>query len=100
MQTHIQDDPEFAVGPEPLAPRVVRVAAVGDRSVHVTFETGDARFFDVSPLFAKGVFRALRDVEAFRAVSVVAGGGGIEWASGPDLSAGRLYTGGTPTKSR
>lgn len=100
MQTHLREDPESAVGPEPLAPRVVHVEAVGGRSVHVAFETGDARLFDVSPLFPRGVFQALRDPDAFRDVSVVAGGGGIEWASGPDLSAGRLYTGGTPTQSR
>ena len=31
-----------------------------------------------------------------RPVSVVKGGGGIEWDSGPDLSAGRLHTGGDP----
>ena len=98
MSLLMRTEPEVVVGPEPLAPRVVRVEAVDGERIRVSFETGDVCLFDVSPLLDRGVFRALRDTEAFCAVSVVAGGGGVEWASGPDLSAGRLHSGGEPVR--
>ena len=87
-------DPEIEVGPEPLAPRIVAVEVVGRAAVRVSFETGEVRVFDASPLLDRGVFRLIREPSAFGSVSVVNGGGGIEWSAGPDLSAGRLYTGG------
>ena len=96
MSTLLRTEPEVVVGPAPLAPRAVSVEAAGSQTVRVSFETGERRVFDLTPLLHRGVFRSLQDVAALRAVTVVEGGGGIEWASGPDLSAGRLYTGGDP----
>ena len=81
-------------GPEFLAPRVIAVEPVPGPSLRVVFETGDVRTFDARPLLDRGVFCALSDASAFAAVSVVPGGGGVEWASGADLSANRLFTGG------
>ena len=91
MSTLAKTEPEVVVGPYPLAPLVVAVEAVNDRTVRVTFEGGEVR--DVRPVLDRGVFRQLRSPERFAEVSVVAGGGGIEWASGADLSANRLYFG-------
>lgn len=96
MSTLLHTEPEVVVGPEPLAPRVVSVKPEGNQTVRVSFETGENRLFDLTPLLHRGVFRSLQDDSAFRSVTVVEGGGGIEWATGPDLSAGRLYTGGDP----
>ena len=48
---------------------------------------------DVADLLHRGVFRCLQDADRFAEVSVVDGGGGVEWACGPDLSANRLYFG-------
>lgn len=93
MTPDLQTDPEITVGVEPLAPRVVGVDTVSESAICVTFETGEQREVDVSPLLGRGVFCALADLESFAAVSVVEGGGGIEWASGADLSANRLYFG-------
>ena len=40
-----------------------------------------------------GLFAPLSDEEAFRAVSVLNYGRGVEWACGADLSKGTLYLG-------
>jgi hypothetical protein len=94
MPTLLRTEPEVVVGPEPLAPRVVGVEAVGGATtVHVTFETGETRDVDLGALLTRGVFRALTDPAAFVRVRVVDGGGGVEWDSGADLSANRLYFG-------
>ncbi len=87
----VQTEPEVVVGPEPLAPRIIAVSVVGKAAVRVAFEDGEVRVFDVTPLLTCGVFRRIADREAFASVSVVEGGGGIEWPAGPDLSANRLY---------
>ncbi len=87
----IQTEPEIIVGPEPLAPRVVTASAVGGATIRITFEDGEVRVFDVAPLLSRGVFQRIADARAFTAVTVVEGGGGVEWAAGPDLSANRLY---------
>lgn len=87
----VQTEPEVVVGPEPLAPRIVAVSAVGTACIRVAFEDGEVRVFDVSPLLRRGVFQRIADPGAFAAVGVVEGGGGVEWAAGPDLSANRLY---------
>jgi hypothetical protein len=96
MSTLLRTEPEIVVGPEPLAPRVVAVSAAGPGTIRVSFEDGEVRLFDVSPLLARGVFQRIADPHAFAAVSVVDGGGGVEWAAGPDLSANRLYFDGEP----
>ena len=90
MSTLLRTEPEVVVGPYPLAPRVTAVEAVDGRTVRVTFEDGEVR--DVTPVLERGVFQRLRDPERFAEVEVVEGGG-IEWASGADLSANRLYYG-------
>lgn len=96
MNSLLRTEPEVVVGPEPLAPRVVSATAVGDSVLEVGFETGEVRRADISPLFDRGVFRCLRERERFEEVSVVPGGGGVEWACGPNLSANRLYFGPDP----
>ena len=100
MNSLLRTAPEVIIGPEPLAPRVVSVAAVSDSTIEVAFETGEVRRVDVAPLFGRGVFRCLREPERFEEVSVVPGGGGVEWACGPDLSANRLYFGPDPAWKR
>jgi hypothetical protein len=90
----LQTEPEIVVGPEPLAPRVVAVSVSGEAVIRVVFEDHAIRTLDVSPLLTRGIFRRIADPEAFADVTVVEGGGGVEWAAGPDLSANRLYFGG------
>ncbi len=96
MLSLARTEPEVVVGAEPLAPRITAVSAVGPAAIRISFEDGEIRLFDVSPLLTRGVFQRIAEAEAFAAVSVVEGGGGVEWAAGPDLSANRLYFGGEP----
>ena len=75
---------EIVIGPEPLAPRIIEVEAEDASIVRMSFEAGETRLFDVSPLFSRGVFQRIAEPNAFYSVSVVEGGGGIEWEVGPD----------------
>ncbi|MEM1117458.1 MAG: DUF2442 domain-containing protein [Bacteroidota bacterium] len=91
MSTLTRTVPEVVVGPYPLAPRVVAVEVVETTALRVTFEDGEVR--EVTPVLDRGPFRRLQDPERFAEVAIVEGGGGVEWASGADLSANRLYYG-------
>ena len=82
---------EIVIGPERLAPRIIEVEATDASTIRMAFETGEYRSFDVSPLLSRGVFQRIAEPRAFYRVSVVEGGGGVEWESGPDLSANRVY---------
>ena len=90
------DGVEYVVGPGQLAPRILMVEAVEDHMLHLRFDTGEERVFSLAPYLGKGVFQRIQDPEAFEKVSIVPAGGGVEWASGPDLSAGTLYDGSKP----
>ena len=90
---------EYRVGPERLAPRIVAVEAQADtHRIAVDFETGVQRWYDVSPLLSRGVFQRIAEPKAFYRVSVVEGGGGVEWEAGPDLSRNSVYYEGGPTE--
>ena len=90
---------EYRAGPERLAPRIVAVAAEADtHRIAVDFETGEQRRYDVSPLLSRGVFRRIAEPKAFYRVSVVEGGGGVEWEAGPDLSRNSVYYDGEPVE--
>ncbi len=80
--------------PTALTPRIVSVRHTNGARLAVAFADGAEREVDLTPVLGLGVFRPLADVEAFAAVSIVEGGGGIEWASGADLCADTLYAGG------
>lgn len=72
-----------------MNPQVKSVkAAVGYR-LELEFANGERRVFDLSPYLDHGVFRQLRDQNAFRAVRVVAGS--VEWPGEIDLSYDSVY---------
>lgn len=78
----------------PMLPRVVEVQATTKAHVTlVTFATGERRRYDVGPLLGRGVFRAIRDADAFAAVRVDEMGG-VAWDAGPDLSRDTVYLAG------
>ncbi len=76
-----------------MAPKITHVKACPDHKLHVGFENGEARLFDVTPYLDKGVFRELRDEAYFQRVRPV--WGGVEWPHEQDLSADTLYCAGT-----
>ena len=80
-----------------MAPKITQVEARPGHKLHVGFENGESRLFDVTPYLDKGVFRELRDEAYFRRVRPVAGG--VEWPHEQDLSADTLYVAGIPLPS-
>jgi Protein of unknown function (DUF2442) len=80
-----------------MTPKITQVEARPGHMLHVGFENGESRLFDVTPYLDKGVFRELRDEAYFRRVRPVAGG--VEWPHEQDLSADTLYVAGTPLPS-
>lgn len=90
-----RDGTEYVVGLGELAPRVVAVEAQPETwAVLATFETGEQRRFNLNELRGRGIWAQIEESGSFEAISVVEGGGGIEWEAGPDLSADTLYLGG------
>ena len=80
----------------PMLPRIVRVEAEPERhAILATFETGERRRYDVTPLLGRGVFRAITDPVAFAEVSVDEMGG-VVWEAGPDLSRDTVYLASEP----
>ncbi len=77
-----------------MTPKIAQVEARPDHKLHVRFDNGEARLFDVTPYLDKGVFQELRDETYFRRVRRV--WGGVEWPHEQDLSADTLYCAGTP----
>ena len=78
-----------------MNPHVKFVRPLDDYQLHVTFENGESRMFDVKPYLARGIFVRLRDIALFRGVRAVAGS--IEWPGGLDLSYDTLYVDGQAT---
>lgn len=79
-----------------MLPRIVAVEVDADAHVVVaTFETGERRRYDVTPLLGQGVFRDIEAADAFAAVAVDELGG-LAWAAGPDLSRDTIYLAGDP----
>jgi len=77
-----------------MTPKIAHVEARPGHKLHVGFENGEARLFDVTPYLDKGVFQELRDEAYFQCVRPV--WGGVEWPHEQDLSADTLYCAGTP----
>ncbi len=76
--------------------KVKAVSALPDYRLSVQFAEGVTKIYDVKPLFEKWApFRALDDSPAlFSSVVVDAGGYGIVWNDGLDLSCGELFENG------
>lgn len=62
----------------------------------LTFENGEERYFDVTPLLGTGVFSSLRDQSLFETVFVKYDT--IEWPNGVDLDPEILYSESTTRK--
>ncbi|MEM7788044.1 MAG: DUF2442 domain-containing protein [Bacteroidota bacterium] len=80
-----------------MLPRITSVEAEPQtHTVVATFETGERRRYDVSPLLGRGVFRLIQPPEALAAVEMDEMGG-LVWETGPDLSRDTIYLAGQPT---
>ena len=67
----------------------------------VHFVTGEAKTYDLTPLFERWpAFRSLREIpHLFELVRVDAGGYGISWNDEIDLSCNELWEGGKPAQT-
>ena len=72
-----------------MNPRVTAVRPNPDFTLSIVFTSGEARRFDVKPYLDTGIFRELRDPQAFQLVRPVLGS--IQWAGGQDLCPDTLY---------
>jgi hypothetical protein len=79
-----------------MNPRVREVCAGDGYTLNLTFDNGEERVFDVEPYLSTGVFRALRDPEAFARVKAFMGS--VAWAGGQDLCPDTLYEEGIPVR--
>jgi hypothetical protein len=75
---------------------ITNVHANNDWTLDVVFNDGAERRFDAKPLLQCEAFKALRDLNAFKAVR--SGGYYVEWENEADLSADTLYLEGKSIK--
>ena len=78
-----------------LQPKIVALAPLAGYKLHVCYETGEEKIFDVSPYIQGDWYGRLRDIEYFKTVRILPEGTGIEWADGQDIAPHELYEAGT-----
>ena len=76
-----------------MNPSVTKVEAIEDFKLHIQFENGEEKVFDVSPYLDKGIFTELKDQNYFKQVRIAFGS--IEWPHEQDFSKDTLYLLGT-----
>ena len=72
-----------------ILPEVTSVRAQADFSLIVTFASGEARRFDMSPYLDRGVFVRLKNPGFFRLACVELGT--VAWPGGLDIAPETLY---------
>jgi len=70
------------------------VVAKPDFTLVITFESGERKCFDMKPYLDKGVFRKLRDSDAFKRARVCFNT--VCWDDDIDFDPEALYEGGLP----
>ena len=68
---------------------VKEVIPSSDYLLHLTFENGEKRLFDMKPYLNKGIFEELKDISLFNTVKVSFDT--IEWDNEADLDPEFLY---------
>lgn len=75
-----------------MVPRVRQVQACDDYVLHITFDNGVTKLYDLKPKLNEKNFSFLRDRGFFKSVQVDGGGFGISWNDEVDLSENELWT--------
>lgn len=73
----------------PLGPRVVEASAQEGYILHLVFDNGEKRFFDVKPLLEYKAFQALKNKALFQQVKVEYGT--VAWPGDIDYCPDTLY---------
>ena len=74
-----------------MLPKIIDVEALSNYKLKLHYETGEKRFFDVSPYIRGSWYGQLKEIAYFKTVHVLPGGAGIEWAEGQDIAPHELY---------
>ncbi len=72
-----------------MLPSVKEVTPLDDYTLSVVFENGESGRIDIKPMLNFGVFRRIKDYEAFKRVRVAFDT--IEWDCGVDLDPEFIY---------
>lgn len=72
-----------------LRPTVIKVTALPNYMLDLTFDNGEHRIFDVKPYIKGSWFGQLKDPGVFNTVK--ANGYSVEWSDGQDLCPDDLY---------
>ncbi len=75
-----------------IEPRVRQVQACDDYVLHITFDNGVIKLYDLKPKLIDERFSLLRDRGFFKIVQVDGGGFGVSWNDDIDLSENELWT--------
>ncbi len=76
-----------------MNPSVTRVEAMENYHLHLQFENGENKLFDVTPYLNKGIFVELKKEDYFKKVRIAFGS--VEWPNEQDFSKDTLYLLGT-----
>jgi hypothetical protein len=74
-----------------LQPRITEVKPLSNYRIKLVYETGEIRFFDVTPYISGSWFGRLSDRAYFKTVRVTDSDKGIKWADGQDIAPHELY---------
>lgn len=70
-------------------PKVKAVQPMPDYMLHVQYENGEERIFDVKPYIIGSWFGELKDINVFNTVRPT--GKTVEWQNGQDIAPHELY---------
>ncbi len=74
---------------EDLEPIAIEVQALDDYKLHIKFNNGEEKIYDMKPLLNHKFYQGLRDKERFKKVRP--DGISIEWETGEDVAPESLY---------
>jgi len=74
-----------------LQPKILEVIPMPEMCLLLKYENGEVKQFDVSPYATGSWYGELRQKSYFNSVRLLAGGVGIEWPDGQDISPHELY---------
>jgi hypothetical protein len=79
-----------------MYPRVKEVEPLDNFKLHLVFENGEERIFDVRPYLEKGIFTELKAMNLFNSVRV--NDGTVQWANEADFCPDMLFEDSVPYK--
>ncbi len=77
-----------------LQPKVLKVTPLDNYTLHIVYETGECRIFDVKPYISGEWYGELSNKDVFKTVRPC--GTTVEWEDGQDIAPHELYDLSTP----